>query len=146
MSHIHIEKQKIELVLDTLHSSASHGQLQDYLNCFAEKAVFIGTDASECWEIEAFSMLCRDNFEDGKGWTYVPIERLVSINKDLNCAWFYERLKHEDYVEARGSGTLIKTDDIWHIVQYVLSFPVPNELVKTLVREVRQLNSHKVNK
>ncbi len=111
-----------------LHESASKSAFHSYIDCFHDGAVFVGTDAEECWDMEKFSKKCKKLFRQGKSWTYVPVERTIDIAGSV--AWFYERLYNEKYGPARGSGVLAKVGDRWRIAQYVLSFPVPNDITE----------------
>jgi hypothetical protein len=135
-----LERAKVGVVLNTLHYAASKGAAREYLRCFSEDAIFIGTDADEHWKLNEFAELCKRHFKNGRGWTYVSYERRITLNEDFRCAWFYERLKHKRYVDVRGSGVLIKIDNTWRIAQYVLSFPIPNELALPLAKQVRSLH------
>lgn len=131
------EVAAIEERLDTLHRSAAQGDRLAYLSCFFLDAVFVGTDASEYWSFKEFAEVVAKHFRDGKGWTYVPFERNVKVIPNTDVAYFYERLSHAEYVEARGSGVLIKRGGVWVISQYVLSLPIPNSLFDAIVAQIR---------
>lgn len=47
-------------------------------------------------------------------------------------------LDHERFGACRGSGVLVKEDDVWRITQYNLTVPVPNGLLEDVVRQIRQ--------
>ena len=132
--------EAVEVLLDRLHEMASKGRLAEYLACFGPKSIFVGTDSSEFWTIEEFAKLCRKHFRNGKGWTYIPIKgsRELRVNVHEGFGWFYERLEHKQYVEARGTGMVEFIEGKWVIMQYVLSFPVPNALVEKLALQVRK--------
>ena len=125
----------VDLVLDAFHRAASESDLEGYLGLLTPDAVFIGTDASERWSKEEFGDFARPHFEAGRGWTYHTLERHVSVAG--STAWFDERLTNEKYGETRGSGVLRRQKGRWRLVQYVLSFPVPNELAGDLVERIR---------
>ena len=127
-----------DATLDTLHAAASRADLEAYFAQFTPDAVFIGTDATERWDLPAFRAYCEPYFSRGQGWTYVPTERHV-VRED-GVAWFDERLHNDKYGETRGSGVLVQRGGRWLIAQYVLSFPVPNELAPDLVERVRALS------
>jgi hypothetical protein len=124
----------VDATLDALHAAASRADGAAYFALFAPRAVFVGTDASEHWDIEAFRAYCEPYFSQGQGWTYVPIERHVSLADDGDVAWFEERLQNAKYGETRGSGVLVRDGGRWLIAQYVLSFAVPNEVSPEVVK------------
>jgi hypothetical protein len=123
--------------LDALHAAASRADGAAYFALFAPEAVFVGTDATERWDLPAFRAYCEPYFSRGQGWTYEPIERHVVIEDDV--AWFDERLHNDKYGETRGSGVLVRRGGRWLVAQYVLSIPVPNELAPDLVERVKAL-------
>ena len=126
-----------ETTLDALHAAASRADGQVYFGLFTPDAVFIGTDATERWDLAAFRAYCEPYFARGQGWTYVPVERHVVRSPGSDMAWFDERLNNEKYGETRGSGVLLKSGGRWRVAQYVLSLPVPNELAADLVERIR---------
>ncbi len=125
--------------LDALHAAAARADGAAYFALFMPDAVFLGTDASERWDLAAFHAYAEPYFARGQGWTYVPIERHVALGAGGEVAWFDERLANEKYGEARGSGVLLLRDGRWRVAQYVLSFPVPNELAPELTGRIRAL-------
>ncbi len=116
-------------VLDSLHAAASKADEPGYFGLFTEDAVFVGTDATEVWSLDAFRAYARPVFAQGRGWTYVPEPgtRRIRISSDGQVAWFYEALRNEKYGATRGSGVLVRTAAGWRVAQYVLSFPIPND-------------------
>jgi hypothetical protein len=107
-----------------------------YFRQFAPGAVFLGTDATERWTLSEFRAYARERFEAGRGWTYEPRERHVTLAPGGEVAWFDERLWNERYGETRGSGVLLRSADGWRIAQYVLSFAIPNEAAEDVVARV----------
>lgn len=129
------ERAAVDALLDRFHGAAAQADGERYFGCLAEGSVFVGTDATERWEREAFRAYAEPWFSQGRGWTFRPLERHVYVRGD--CAWFDERLASEKYGETRGSGVLARFSDGWRIVQYVLSFPIPNELSGEVVERIR---------
>lgn len=129
--------EKVARVLDDFHRAATRADGQRYFELFTEDAVFIGTDAGERWSVEQFRAFCEPYFGKGIGWAYVATERHVRLDKSGETAWFDERLQNRSYGEVRGSGVLRRIDGRWKIAQYVLSIPVPNDLSKELVKQIR---------
>jgi dienelactone hydrolase len=126
-------------VLDEFHLAASKADGQRYFACLAPDAIFVGTDATERWDVAAFRRFCEPYFREGRGWTYVATERHVALAGDRRTAWFDERLANEKYGEVRGSGVLRLDGGRWRIAQYVMSFPIPNEVSGDVVRRIREL-------
>lgn len=120
------EKQRIGKVLDQLNAAASTANFEDYFNLFSEDAFFIGTDASEKWNILAFKTYAKPHFDKGKAWSFVILKREIFLSKDGQMAWFDELLDTRMKI-CRGSGVLTKINNKWKISQYVLSMTVPND-------------------
>jgi ketosteroid isomerase-like protein len=126
----------VAATLDDFHAAASQADGTRYFGHFAQGAVFLGTDASERWSVDAFRAYAEPYFSRGQGWTYVPTARHVQLANDGRVAWFDERLHNDKYGEVRGSGVLVLRHGRWLIAQYNLAFPVPNDLVEDLVAEI----------
>ena len=122
-------------VLDDFHDAASKADEERYFSHFATEGVFLGTDATERWTVEEFRKYVHPYFSKGKGWTYVPRERRVGI--DGAFAWFDEVLDNESYGELRGSGSMRRIAGEWKILQYNLTFLVPNDKAKRVVDVIR---------
>ncbi|WP_312144426.1 nuclear transport factor 2 family protein [Brevundimonas sp.] len=129
------ETASVERTLDAMHAAASKADGEAYFATFTADGRFIGTDATERWTLPEFRAYAMPYFSQGKGWTYRPVTRTVTIAPiDCRCvAWFDEVLDNEAYGTTRGSGVLRLTDDGWKIEQYVLSFAVPNDKARTVV-------------
>ena len=131
----------VTATLDALHQFASIPNGESYFALFAADAVFIGTDAGERWSVPEFRAYAEPHFRQGKGWTYKPRERHVAIADDRATAWFDELLDSPSYGRARGSGVLAWEPEPacrWKIKQYVLSFPIPNDLAKEMTARIRE--------
>ena len=133
----------VDATLDALHAAASRADGAAYFALFAPRAVFVGTDAGEHWDIAAFRAYAEPYFSKGQGWTYVPIERHVSLADGGEVAWFEERLQNAKYGETRGSGVLVRDGGRWRIAQYVLSFAVPNEVSPEVVKLIRDADANR---
>lgn len=127
------------VLLDTFHRSAAKGDAKTYLAAFWHNAQFIGTDKTEVWTLDEFSNLVNKHFRDGKGWEYTPHNRVLTYDTKCHYVWFYEELKSDKYCDARGSGVLRVEGRRWVILQYVMSFAVPNSLVESLTEQVQAL-------
>lgn len=130
----------VEAVLDDFHRAASEADGDAYFGLFAAEGVFLGTDATERWTVDEFRAYAKPFFDQGRGWTYKPLERHVSISDDGGTAWFDERLHNDGLGETRGSGVLVRRGGAWKVAQYNLTIPVPNELAAELVERIRGLD------
>jgi uncharacterized protein (TIGR02246 family) len=126
-------------VLDQLNVASTAADTPAYFSLFTPDARFIGTDATERWSLAEFRAYTEPYFAQGRGWTYTPRDRVVTIAPiDCRClAWFDEVLDNASYGVTRGSGVLRLTDDGWKIEQYVLSFAIPNDKARAVVEVVR---------
>jgi hypothetical protein len=132
--------KQVNLVLDQLHETAAKADFSGYFKLFHPEAVFIGTDASERWDLATFKAYAKPHFEAGRGWTYKPRERHIQFSPDGRTAWFDELLDHAQYGTCRGTGVLLrgsKPED-WKLAQYHLTIPVPNELVQDLMTLIKK--------
>ncbi len=127
----------INAALDAFHEAASKAEGERYFNLLTDDAVFIGTDDTERWSKAQFKAYAEPYFSKGKGWTYTPHDRFVEVASDGRTAWFDEKLDNEKYGRCRGSGVLRKEAGAWRIAQYVLSVPVPNELMPQVAEMIR---------
>lgn len=128
-------------VLDALHRAASEADFDAYFGLYAEEFVFLGTDATERWDRAQFMDYARGPFSQGRGWTYTPVERHVTVSADGGTAWFDERLENANLGETRGSGVLVRDDGAWRIAQYNLTIPIPNDLAREVVARIREHGS-----
>lgn len=127
-------------VVDALHQAARDADGAAYFGLFTPDAVFIGTDATERWTLDQFRAYAEPYFAQGRGWDYGVRSRVVTVAPiDCRCiAWFDELLDNQTYGTARGSGVLRLTDDGWRIEQYVLGFPVPNDVAREVTARIRR--------
>jgi len=95
--------------------------------------VFIGTDATEVWSKAQFMAYAKPHFDKRRSWSFTPLKRQVTLNKNGNIAWFDEVLDTQMKI-CRGSGVLEKTKEGWKVRQYVLSMAIPNALSKEVVK------------
>jgi hypothetical protein len=123
----------VQGVLESFHAAASRADEQAYIGSFARDGVFLGTDASERWDVPSFRAYVHPFFATGRGFTYVPRDRHVGFSASGDVAWFDELLDHERYGELRGTGVLVREAGRWAIVQYNLTFTVPNEVAGQVV-------------
>lgn len=128
---------EVAQALDAFHAAAARADETAYFDLIAPQGVFLGTDAGERWEKEAFRAFARPHFSQGKGWTFVPRDRHVALAAGGTIAWFDELLDSASYGECRGTGVLERADGRWRILQYHLTIPVPNDLAEEVVARIR---------
>lgn len=138
------EEASIAAVLDKFHTAASRADAQTYFSLFAPDGVFIGTDATERWTVPEFKKYAKEPFDAGKGWTYVPQSRHITVERAEapRVAWFDELLKNEDFGVTRGTGVLMKIEGEWRIEQYSLSLPIPNDAIYRISKEIKSANQN----
>lgn len=127
------EQKQIAKMLDDFNEAAANADFNSYFDCFADDAVFIGTDATENWDKEAFMIWAKPYFDKKTTWDFKSIDRNIYFDKTGKIAWFDELLDTQMKL-CRGSGVVIKQGKEWKIKQYVLSMTVPNALTDTVVK------------
>lgn len=132
-----VERAAIDQLLDDFYHYASAADSARYVDLFHPTGYFLGTDATERWTRDAFANYLGPYFRRGRGWSYEPIDRVVTLAPDGRHAWFDEALRSASYGTSRGTGSVIKTAEGWKITQYHLSFPVPNALARAFTDQVK---------
>ena len=136
LERVQADAAQINATLDAMHAAASRADGTAYFDQFSSTASFIGTDATERWDMDQFKAYAEPFFARGQGWTYHPrADRTIRFHGDW--ALFDEVLDHDSYGVLRGSGALHRTEDGWKIEQYVLSFAVPNDKADSVVGLIR---------
>jgi hypothetical protein len=118
-------------VLDAFHDAASRADEAAYFATFAPGGVFLGTDKTERWDVEAFRAYAHPHFAKGQAWTFKATRRAITLSSDARVAWFDEDLASVHLGPVRGSGVLVRAEQgAWKLAQYNLSVPIPNEKFK----------------
>lgn len=133
LQNIDHEKTKIAVTLDNWHIAASNTAYSNYFDAMVENSIFIGTDATENWNKEAFQKFAKPFFDKGKAWSFIPLQRNIYLSKDGSTAWFDELLNTQMKI-CRGSGVLIKENNSWKISHYVLSMTIPNDITNDVIK------------
>lgn len=128
-------EREIAAALDDFHDAAAHADEARYFAHFARDAVFLGTDATERWDVGAFRDYAHARFSTGKGWTYRVQRRAIRLEAGGAVAWFDEDLLGEKAGPCRGSGVLVRVRvhegdvdrDRYLLAQYNLTVTVPND-------------------
>jgi hypothetical protein len=124
--------------LDDFHAAAAAADEKRYFGHFAADGVFLGTDASERWPVEAFRAYAKPHFDKGKGWTYHATDRHVAVDGAGTYAWFDELLENAKLGVCRGSGVLRREQGEWRVVLYDLSIPIPNALADDFAAQIKK--------
>jgi len=135
-----VETLPIHETLDAFHTAAANADGPAYFALFTPDAAYRGTDVTELWPLAEFRAFAEPYFAQGRGWTYTPAWRRVSI-AETPCAcvaWFDEMLESESYGTSRGTGVMVRGDDgVWRIAYYALTFPIPNALASEMMARIR---------
>lgn len=126
----------VEATLDTWHRAAANADETSYFGAMAPEFIFLGTDATERWDVASFREFAHPYFAKGKAWTFAPRDRHVTVRGEV--AWFDEKLDSASYGECRGSGVLRRVDGQWKIAHYNLTIPIPNDLADSVVKMIRE--------
>ena len=121
------EKAAVAAVLDKWHRDAAKGDGKAYFGAMTDESIYIGTDATENWSLDAFKAFSKPYFDKGQAWDFTAVERNIYFSADGKTAWFDELL--DTWMKlCRGSGVLLKQKDgSWKIAHYVLSITIPND-------------------
>ncbi|PHS07826.1 MAG: hypothetical protein COA88_07975 [Kordia sp.] len=136
------EKKAINTTLDNWHKAAAEANFETYFNLMSDDGVFIGTDATENWQNNAFKAFSKPYFDKGKAWDFTAIERNIYTNKTNDFAWFDELLDTQMKI-CRGSGVLEKVNGKWKIKHYVLSITIPNKDVEKII-EIKKISDNQL--
>ncbi|RDY60087.1 nuclear transport factor 2 family protein [Flagellimonas nanhaiensis] len=134
------DKEEINLLLDSWHLAASNADFDAYFGKMTQDGVFLGTDATENWQNQAFREFSKPYFDQGKAWSFTAVERNIYVIETGEFAWFDEVLDTQMKL-CRGSGVLKKINGEWKIAHYVLSIAVPNENVSELIQIKKEKDS-----
>jgi len=134
------EKNQIKTLLDQWHKDAADANFEGYFGALADESIFVGTDATENWDKQAFQAYSKPYFDRGRAWSFTAVERNLYLQKGGKIAWFDELLSTQMGL-CRGSGVLEKIKGQWKIRHYVLSLDVPNENVSELIALKKQRDS-----
>lgn len=137
--------KEITTTLNAWHQAASNAEFEKYIQLMTPNAVFIGTDATENWQLEAFKVFSKPYFDKGKAWSFTPLQRNIYFSENKKTAWFDELLDTQMKI-CRGSGVLIKVGDKWKIAQYVLSMTIPNETTNQVISIKENIENSEIQK
>ena len=139
------DKKKINATLDSWHKAAANAEFDNYFSYMTSNGVFIGTDATENWQLDAFKTFSKPYFDKGKAWNFTSLQRNIYFDKSQNTAWFDELLDTQMKI-CRGSGVLIKEGKNWKIAHYVLSMTIPNDHTDEVVKIKEKIENGVIEK
>lgn len=123
---------EISDVIDNWHQAAAQANFENYFNLMTKDAVFIGTDATENWQIDEFKAYAKPHFDKGKAWDFTSVQRNIYLASAKGIAWFDELLDTHMGI-CRGSGVMQYIDGNWKIAHYVLSIEIPNDDIEEII-------------
>ena len=126
------EADKIEKTIDQWHLAAAEADFETYFSKMTSESIFIGTDASENWELQAFKTFSKPYFDRGKAWSFEAVERHIYLDPSKEIAWFDELLDTWMGI-CRGSGVVRFENGDWKIAHYVLSATIPNDDMQQVI-------------
>jgi SnoaL-like domain len=100
--------EAVAAVLDDWHHAASVADEARYFGHFAPNGVFMGTDPSERWSVEAFHTWAKPYFARKMVWSFKARDRHIEFAADGQTAWFDEMLDTTGLGVCRGTGVLIR--------------------------------------
>ena len=133
-----LESFRVSAALEDFHIAAATADGPRYFKHFSPDAIYMGTDATERWTVAQFREFVEPYFSKGTGWTYVSRERNTYVSPGGQAAWFDELLDNDSYGLTRGTGAFVRTDAGWKMTQYHLTIPMPNDLAKTFVDQIKK--------
>lgn len=131
-SKVDSNKNTINTLLNDWHKAAADAKFETYFSYLSADAIYIGTDATENWNVAQFKAFAKPYFDKGQAWSFTALERNIFFSKDGNLAWFDELLDTQMKI-CRGSGVLKKENGQWKIVHYVLSMTIPNDAIEKVI-------------
>lgn len=142
-SYREVPESTINQVVDQWHKAAADADFDTYINLMTNDAVFIGTDATENWQLAEFKAFAKPYFDRGKAWSFTPIERNIYT---ANGVVYFDELLSTQMGICRGSGVLKKENGSYRIAHYVLSIAVPNENVESLTKLKKEWDEKLIDK
>jgi hypothetical protein len=126
-------RQEIHALLDSFNVAAAKSDFDRYFSFYTPDAVFMGTDATERWELDSFKVWAKPYFDKKTTWNFLSLKRNIYFDKSGKLAWFDELLSTQMKI-CRGSGVVVRDGKDWKISQYVLSMTIPNSQVDQVVK------------
>lgn len=129
-------RRQVNAFVDGWHDDAAHTR-PEYWDKFTPTAVFIGTDKSEVWSYPAFKAWAKRFWDRKKAWSFTAQQRNVYFSPDKQYVWFDEQLNTQ-MGTCQASGVLRNTGKGFLIEHYQLSLAVPNPLMDSFTKAIRE--------
>lgn len=130
-------------VIDQWHQAAADADFETYFSLMSSDAVFIGTDATENWQLAEFKAYSKPYFDQGKAWSFTSFERNIYVQNGLI---YFDELLDTQMGICRGSGIIKIEKNQAVIAHYVLSIAVPNENVSVLTEMKKEWDQQLIDK
>lgn len=130
-------KTEITAFLDQWHLDATNADMEAYFDKIDDEGIYIGTDETEIWTKAEFYEWQKPRTKDGVAWDFKAVSRNIYFGENSKYAWFDELLNYAGGT-LRGSGVLVKRNDRWKILHYVLSLPVPNDKFSKVLKAMKE--------
>ena len=132
-------RQQVNAFVDGWHDDAAHTR-PDYWDKFTPNAVYIGTDKSEVWSYQDFKAWAKRFWDREKAWSFTAQKRNVYFSPDKKYVWFDEQLNTQ-MGTCQASGVLLNTSKGFKIEHYQLSLAVPNPLLDSFSKTIREFEA-----
>lgn len=134
------QQSAINEVMNDWHDAASKADFDQYFGHFSDStAIFMGTDATERWDVAAFKAFSKPYFDRGRAWNFKAVSRNVILSEDGNTAWFDEVLDTPNLGPSRGTGVLVLKSGTWKIAHYNLTVPIPNAIMDDVKNQIEEI-------
>lgn len=129
----------VKAVVDDWHNAAAEADFERYFGHFADSSsIFMGTDATERWNVTEFKAYSKPYFDRGTAWNFTPLTRHVYISENGKTAWFDEELSTPNLGPSRGTGVLVLKNEVWKIAHYNLTVPIPNPIMGDVKKQIEE--------
>jgi len=133
------QESDIENMINDWHNAAAEADFDRYFGHFADSSsIFMGTDATERWNVAQFMEYSKPHFEAGRAWDFTPVTRHVMVGPNGLVAWFDEELDTPNLGPSRGTGVVIFDEGEWKIAHYSLTIPIPNAIVYDIKEQIEK--------
>ena len=132
-------KADVQAVMNDWHNAAAEADFERYFGHFADStSIFMGTDATERWNVSEFKSYSKPYFDRGRAWNFTPLNRYVYISENGKTAWFDEELSTPNLGPSRGTGVLVLKENEWKIAHYNLTVPIPNAIMDAVKNQIEK--------
>ena len=133
-------KLALNQLIDQWHLDAAEANHPAYIGAMDINGTFIGTDATENWNVSEFSKWSKPYFDRKRTWKFKMVTRNIFLSSENTIAWFDELIETQMGL-CRGSGVLQKKNGDWKIEQYVLSAAIPNKIMSQVTLDKKEIDS-----